>query len=113
VANNFPQQQEKFDRFIERYNHRRPRHRRHMCGRVCFGSRRTNLGTMLDGHNAASKEVDDEVWLSSFIQGPRVLRPQGQSLRVRDEPVRCCAAGAETSGAARCTQSSAPDRQTN
>jgi putative transposase len=100
AANNFLQQQEKFDRFIECYNQQRPHqaiemhypgelyrpsgrayhgldpleypfHDRTvavtMCGRVCFGSRKINLSTVFAGQNVGVKEVDEKVWLISFM----------------------------------------------
>jgi putative transposase len=100
AANNFLQQQEKFDRFIECFNHERPHqglamkypgelyqpsprpyqglntleypfHDRTiavtMCGRVCFGSRKINLSTVFAGQNVGIKEVDEKVWLISFM----------------------------------------------
>jgi putative transposase len=100
AANNFLQQQEKFDRFIECYNHERPHqaiqmrypgelyrpsersyhgldpleypfHDRTvavtMCGRVCFATRKINLSTVFAGQNVGVKEVDEKVWLISFM----------------------------------------------
>jgi putative transposase len=100
AANNFLQQQEKFDRFIECFNQERPHqaigmkypaelyqrspreyhglsqleypfHDRTvavtMCGRVCFGSRKINLSTVFAGQNVGVKEVDEKVWLISFM----------------------------------------------
>jgi putative transposase len=100
AANNFLQQQEKFDRFMECYNHERPHqaiqmrypgelyqpsqrpyhglepleypfHDRTvavtMCGRVCFATRKINLSTVFAGQNVGVKEVDEKVWLISFM----------------------------------------------
>jgi len=100
AANNFLQQQEKFDRFIECYNQERPHqaigmkypaelyqpsarlysglteleypfHDRTvavtMCGRVCFASRKINLSTVFAGQKVGVKEVDEKVWLISFM----------------------------------------------
>ena len=100
AANNFLQQQEKFDRFIDCYNQERPHqainmrypgelyqrsersyhglepleypfHDRTvavtMCGRVCFATRKINLSTVFAGQNAGVKEVDEKVWLISFM----------------------------------------------
>ena len=100
AANNFLQQQEKFDRFIECYNQERPHqainmrypgelyqrsersyhglepleypfHDRTvavtMCGRVCFATRKINLSTVFAGQNVGVKEVDEKVWLISFM----------------------------------------------
>jgi putative transposase len=38
-----------------------------MCGRVCFGSRKINLSTVFVGQNVGVKEVDEKVWLISFM----------------------------------------------
>ncbi len=100
AANNFLQQQEKFDRFVECYNQERPHqainmqypgelykrsersyhglepleypfHDRTvavtMCGRVCFATRKINLSTVFAGQNVGVKEVDEKVWLISFM----------------------------------------------
>jgi putative transposase len=100
AANNFLQQQEKFDRFIECFNQERPHQAIEMkypaelyqrspreyhglseleypfhdrtvavtnCGRVCFGSRKINLSTVFAGQNVGVKEVDEKVWLISFM----------------------------------------------
>lgn len=100
AANNFLQQQEKFDRFVQCYNHERPHqaiamrcpgelyqpsprsyhgllkveypfHDRTvavtMCGRVCFDGRKINLSTALAGQNVGVKEVEEKVWLISFM----------------------------------------------
>ena len=100
AANNFLQQQEKLDRFIDCYNQERPHqalgmhypgelyqpsprpyhglepleypfHDRTiavtMCGRVCLGTRKINLSTVFAGQNVGVKEVDEKVWLISFM----------------------------------------------
>jgi putative transposase len=38
-----------------------------MCGRVCFGSRKINLSSVFAGQNVGIKEVDEKVWLISFM----------------------------------------------
>ena len=38
------------------------------CGRICFGKRKINLSTALAGQNVGVKEVDDKIWLVSFMQ---------------------------------------------
>ena len=38
-----------------------------MCGRVCFDSRKINLSTVFAGHKVGVKEVDEKVWLISFM----------------------------------------------
>jgi putative transposase len=38
-----------------------------MCGRVCFATRKINLSTVFAGQNVGVKEVDEKVWLISFM----------------------------------------------
>jgi putative transposase len=38
------------------------------CGRICLGSRKINLSTVLAGQNVGIKEVADNVWLVSFMR---------------------------------------------
>jgi putative transposase len=38
-----------------------------LSGRVCFGSRRINRSTVFAGQNVGVKEVDEKVWLISFM----------------------------------------------
>ena len=98
---NFLQQQERFDRFIEVYNHARPHqslagaypgdvytpsarlyepalepeypyHDRTVrvtrCGRICIGKRKINLSKVFAGQCVGIREVDEQVWLVSFMQ---------------------------------------------
>ena len=37
------------------------------CGRICFGRRKINLSTVLAGQNVGVKQVDDKIWLASFM----------------------------------------------
>ena len=97
---NFLQQQERFDRFIEVYNHERPHqslagaypgdlytpsarlyepapepqypyHDRTVrvtsCGRICIGKRKINLSKVFAGQFVGISEVDEQVWLVSFM----------------------------------------------
>ena len=97
---NFPQQQDRFDQFIEVYNHQRPHqalngaypgdlhtpsarlyepppdpdypfHDRTVrvtrCGRICIGKRKINLSQVLAGQVLGIREVDDQIWLASFL----------------------------------------------
>ena len=97
---NFLQQQERFDRFIEVYNHERPHqalngaypgdlytpsarvyqpppdpeypyHDRTVrvtrCGRICIGRRKINLSTVFAGQCVGVREVDEQIWLVSFM----------------------------------------------
>lgn len=101
AAENFLQQQEKFDRFIEEYNNDRPHQALQMrypgevyvpsakeynglpeidypfhdktitvtsCGRVCLRGKKINLTSVLSGQNVGIKEVEDDVWLVSFMK---------------------------------------------
>jgi putative transposase len=38
-----------------------------MCCRVCFATRKINLSTVFAGQNVGVKEVDEKVWLISFM----------------------------------------------
>jgi transposase InsO family protein len=97
---NFLQQQERFDRFIEVYNHERPHqslagaypgdvytpsarlyepalepeypyHDRTVrvttCGRICIGKRKINLSKVFAGQFVGIREVDEQIWLVSFM----------------------------------------------
>jgi putative transposase len=37
------------------------------CDRVCFATRKINLSTVFAGQNVGVKEVDEKVWLISFM----------------------------------------------
>ncbi len=100
AAFNFLQQQERFDHFLEVYNHQRPHqalegaypaeiytpsprpyqppsepeypfHDRTVrvtrCGRICIGKRKINLSTAFAGQTMGLREVEDQVWLVSFL----------------------------------------------
>src|SRR6478672_3620708 len=101
AAPNVLQQQERFDDFIDCYNHERPHQALEMrypaelyaqssrpyrglgelayplhdrtvtvtnCGRVCFGKRKINLSTVFAGQNVGVKQVDERIWLVTFMQ---------------------------------------------
>jgi transposase InsO family protein len=101
AGENFLQQQEKFDCFIEEYNNDRPHQALQMkypgeiyipstkvyrglpdveypfhdktitvthCGRVCLNGKKVNLTSVLGGQNVGIKEVDDDIWLVSFME---------------------------------------------
>ncbi len=38
------------------------------CGRICMGRRKINLTTVLAGQKVGVKQVDDQIWLVSFMQ---------------------------------------------
>lgn len=100
AAENFLQQQERFDSFIDEFNDERPHQALGMkcpgevytgsarpyqglpdvaypfhdqtiivtgCGRVCFNRRKINLSTVLAGQAIGVKEVQDKIWLVSFM----------------------------------------------
>jgi putative transposase len=100
AANNFLQQQAKFDRFIATFNYERPHQALGMkypaevhrpstrpyrgltdlqypmhdrtvivtqCGRVCFNGRKINLSGVFAGQAVGVREVDDQIWLVSFM----------------------------------------------
>lgn len=100
AAENFLQQQERFDNFIDEFNGERPHQALDMkcpgdvytgstrpyqglpdiaypfhdqtiivtgCGRVCFNRRKINLSTVLAGQAIGVKEVQDKIWLVSFM----------------------------------------------
>lgn len=99
-AYNLLQQQERFEQFIEGYNHERPhqalnglypgevytpsaREFHHpeipeypfhdriikvtQCGRICIGRRKINFSTVFAGQYVGIREVDDNIWLVSFM----------------------------------------------
>jgi putative transposase len=101
AAENFLQQQAKFDTFIDEYNQERPHQALGMkypaelyapsrrpyrgleeldyplhdktvtvtqCGRVCFQRKKIHLSTVFAGQNVGIKQVDDKIWLVSFMQ---------------------------------------------
>ena len=37
------------------------------CGRVCFNGRKINLSGVFAGHDVGVKEVEDQIWLVSFM----------------------------------------------
>jgi hypothetical protein len=45
----------------------RPHRRRHSCGRICLYNKKINLSVSLDGQAVGIKEVDDGIWLVSFM----------------------------------------------
>jgi transposase InsO family protein len=101
AGENFLQQQEKFDYFIEEYNNERPHQALNMrypgeiyapsnreykglpevdypfhdkmitvthCGRLCLKGKKINLTSVLAGQNVGIKEVEDNIWLVSFME---------------------------------------------
>jgi len=101
AAENFLQQQARFDDFTDYYNRQRPHQALEMkvpadlildrsdpirdsarsatpfqyrtvtvsqCGRVCYNGQKINLSRSFAGQNVGVKQVDDQVWLISFMQ---------------------------------------------
>jgi putative transposase len=101
AADNFLQQQARFDDFIDSYNNERPHQALGMqypaeryqpssrpyrgleelhypfhdktitvtrCGRICFDRLKINLSTVFAGQNVGIKQVDDKIWLVTFMQ---------------------------------------------
>lgn len=100
AADNFLQQQERFDNFIDEFNNERPHQALQMkcpaeiykpstkiykglseisypfhdktimvthCGRLCFNRKKINLSTVLAGQKVGIKEVQDKIWLVTFM----------------------------------------------
>jgi putative transposase len=38
------------------------------CGRICFGRRKINLSTAFAGQTIGVREIDDQIWLVSFLE---------------------------------------------
>jgi putative transposase len=101
AADNFLQQQARFDVFVKRFNEERPHQALKMkvpadlykkspspykslgdldypfhdfsatvttCGRICYKRRKINLSTVFSGQKVGVKQVDDKIWLVSFMQ---------------------------------------------
>jgi putative transposase len=101
AADNFLQQQARFDVFVNRFNEERPHQALKMqvpadlynksprpyqglgdldypfhdfsatvttCGRICYKRRKINLSTVFSGQRVGVKQVDDKIWLVSFMQ---------------------------------------------
>lgn len=100
AADNFLQQQERFDAFIDEYNNERPHQALNMkypgevykppvkqykglkeidypfhdktitvtnCGRICLARKKINISMVFAGQNVGIKEVQDKIWLVSFM----------------------------------------------
>lgn len=101
AGENFLQQQEKFNRFIDEYNTQRPHEALEMkfpgevykpsdrfyrglepvtypfhdrtitvtcCGRICIRGKKVNLSHVFAGQDVGVKEVDEKIWLVSFMK---------------------------------------------
>jgi putative transposase len=100
AADNYLQQQARFDVFLKRFNEERPHQALKMkvpadlykksprpykglgdlaypfhdfsatvttCGRICYKRRKINLSTVFSGQQVGVKQVDDTIWLVSFM----------------------------------------------
>src|SRR6266481_1435318 len=82
AATNFLQQQARFDKFIDVYTASTrpyqglpdidyPFHDRTIvvthCGRICLGRKKINFSTVFAGQAVGIKEVQDDIWLVSFM----------------------------------------------
>ncbi len=38
------------------------------CGRICIGRRKINLSSVFAGQTIGIREVDDQIWLVSFLE---------------------------------------------
>jgi len=88
AGSNFLQQQAKFDAFVQVFNNERPHEALDMkcpgevykastrqyrtvlvtyCGRICIFKKKINLSTSLAGQAVGIKEIDEGIWLVSFM----------------------------------------------
>jgi hypothetical protein len=57
------------------------------CGRLCLHRKRINLSTVLAGQKLGIKEVDDGIWLTSFMHyGLGYFDLEQKTLQPRDNP---------------------------
>jgi hypothetical protein len=92
------------------------------CGRICLHRKKINISTVLAGQTLGIKEIDEGIWLVSFMQlRSRILRPGAENLATPRQPVRpevvtyvlgtichpCVRAGQSKLGSSRRTRSQA------
>ena len=59
------------------------------CGRICMHRKKINISTVLAGQRLGIKEVDDGIWLVSFMRlRSRIHRPGAENLATPRQPVR-------------------------
>ena len=59
------------------------------CGRLCLHRKRINICTALAGQNLGIREVDDGIWLVTFmLLRSRIFRPGAENLATPRQPVR-------------------------
>jgi putative transposase len=70
AAQNFLQQQAKFDAFIDEYNRKRPHQALGMKfpAELYTRSQKIHLSTVFAGQNVGIKQVEDKIWLVSFME---------------------------------------------
>jgi hypothetical protein len=87
----------------------------HRCGRLCLHRKRINISIVLAGQKLGIKEVDEGIWLASFMHYDLILRPGAENFATPRQPVRpevvthvlgticypCLRAGHSKTGAAR------------
>jgi hypothetical protein len=85
------------------------------CGRLCLHRKRINISIVLAGQKLGIKEVDEGIWLASFMHYDLILRPGAENFATPRQPVRpevvthvlgticypCLRAGHSKTGAAR------------
>ena len=59
------------------------------CGRLCLHRKRVNVSSVLAGQRLRIQEVDDGIWLVSFmLLRSRIFRPGAENLATPRQPVR-------------------------
>ncbi len=57
------------------------------CGRICMRRKNINISTVLAGQRLGIKEVDDGIWLMSFMHyDPGYIDPEQRTLQTIDNP---------------------------
>ena len=57
------------------------------CGRICMHRKKINVSTVLAGQRLAIKEVDDGIWLLSFMRyDPGYIDLEQRTLQTIDNP---------------------------
>jgi hypothetical protein len=58
------------------------------CGRICIGKRKINLSQVFSGQLVGIREVDEKIWLVSFLDFDLgLLRRSGRTGRTRPQPL--------------------------
>lgn len=57
------------------------------CGRICMHRKKVNISTVLAGHKLGAREVDDGIWLVSFMRSdPGYIDLEQRTLQTIDNP---------------------------